>query len=91
MTSQQGSENAIIDQIKISVSPTSSPENIHVYTHTHALPEQYNDGGQNAKVTNKVDHIAIKNKLFSTHYLKKGCPKQYNHYDMDIHRSRCNI
>jgi hypothetical protein len=35
MTSQQGSENAIIDQIIISVSPTSSPENIHVYTHTH--------------------------------------------------------
>jgi hypothetical protein len=37
MTSQQGSENAIIDQIKVSVSPTSSPENIHVYTHTHTL------------------------------------------------------
>jgi hypothetical protein len=34
MTSQQGSENAIKDQKKVSVSPTSSPENIHVYTHT---------------------------------------------------------
>jgi hypothetical protein len=28
------SENAIKDQIKVSVSRTSSPENIHVYTHT---------------------------------------------------------
>jgi hypothetical protein len=41
MTSQQGSENAIIDQIIISVSPTSSPENIHVYTHTHTLKNTY--------------------------------------------------
>jgi hypothetical protein len=40
MTSQKGSENAIIDQIKISVSPTSSPENIHVYTHTHTVLPQ---------------------------------------------------
>jgi hypothetical protein len=35
MTSQQGSESAIIDQIKVSVSPTSSPKNIYTFTHTH--------------------------------------------------------
>jgi hypothetical protein len=30
-----GSENAIIDQITVSVSPTSSPANIRLHTHTH--------------------------------------------------------